>query len=351
LSKVSVSGAKVTVKGTVRLARDTAAVRRRTRVALTLTTASGKTEAFSAPIDARRRFAVTKASKLTGALKLRAVARIGGRASGPTATKAIRISGGATSGGTGGGATSPSPSSGSSDPQPGGTQGADAGTPLVGLLRLDPGRQEVSGKLSGTWFRMGQNSVASNPTGAKDPKDPAGEGSGLPNGNSTAYDNQYTLLRPGADGGLRTDRFQPAPDPAFAGTVNGQPTGNALANAVIQPQAFFNVDFSIATDAVARDTNTDGSLRTGTAPLPAIVAKDGKISGQTTAWTALWNGLYFNQGAPKPDGTTPAGTTPLYGTYDASTRHFVLKWTSLIVGGPFNGYVGVWHLEGTYEPA
>ena len=36
------------------------------------------------------------------------------------------------------------------------------------------------------------------------------------------------------------------------------------------------------------------------------------------------------------------------GTYDAKTGKFVLEWTSLIQGGPFNQFTGVWHLEGTF---
>jgi hypothetical protein len=166
----------------------------------------------------------------------------------------------------------------------------------------------------------------------------------LPNNDSTALDKNYTLLRPGTDGGLRSDVYQPAPSPAFAGTVGGQPTGDALANRIVAPQKFFAIDFSIVTGAV--------DAQTGQAdPLPQILVQDGKLTGQTTAWNAQWNGLSFNQGSPKPDGTSPGHTQPVSGTYDATTRRFVLQWKSLIVGGPFDGYTGSWHLEGTFVPA
>ena len=71
-------------------------------------------------------------------------------------------------------------------------------------------------------------------------------------------------------------------------------------------------------------------------------------SGQITAWDAQWKGLSFNQGAPKADGTFPGSTALPTGTYDAATGHYVLTWTSVIVGGPFGGFIGEWHLEGTF---
>ena len=85
--------------------------------------------------------------------------------------------------------------------------------------------------------------------------------------------------------------------------------------------------------------------------LPAITALHGALSGQLTAWNAQWNGQSFNQGTPKPDGTLPTPTTKLSGTYNATTRAFTLTWKSRIVGGPFNGFTGSWHLAGTFVPA
>jgi hypothetical protein len=38
------------------------------------------------------------------------------------------------------------------------------------------------------------------------------------------------------------------------------------------------------------------------------------------------------------------------GTYDRSIHAYSLEWTSHIDGGPFNGFTGMWHLEGTFEP-
>lgn len=331
VSKVSVREAKVTVTGSVRLAHDTAAIRRKTRVALTLVNAKGKKEAFSAGLDGKRRFSATKTTKLTGTLGLSAVVKIGGKRSGASVTrkravtvKAVANQAPGTAGPGGGGASNGAPTT----TTPSGPAAPVQGTPLVGLFRLDAGAQSASGALAGTYFQM-LGGPSESP---------------LPNGDSTALDKNYTLLRPGTDGGLRTDVYQPAPSPAFAGTVGGQPTGNALANRIVQPQTFFQIDFSIVTGAVdAQTLQAD--------PLPQISTQDGKLTGQTTAWVAQWNGLSFNQGSPKPDGTSPGHTEPVSGTYDAATGHFVLHWKSLIVGGPFDGYTGSWHLEGTFVPA
>lgn len=340
LTQASAKGAKVTVAGSVRLPKDTAAVRRRTRVALTLVDANGKKESFSAKLNAKRRFTASKTTKLTGALGLTAAVRIGGRRSGATVTRkrAVTIKAGAGQapggstpsggGGSGSGGSGGSGSGGGGGSAPSGPAAPAQGTPLVGLFRLDPGVQAPSGAISGTYFQM---------LGGADQQP-------VYNGSSTALDKNYTLLAPGTDGGLRTDGYQPAPSPAFAGTVGGQPTGNALANRIVAPQQFFQIDFSIVTAAADPQTGQAD-------PLPGILVKDGKLTGQTTAWAAQWNGLSFNQGSPKPDGTSPGHTEPVTGTYDAAGGRFVLKWKSLIVGGPFDGFTGSWHLEGTFVPA
>jgi hypothetical protein len=337
LSQVSAKGTKVTVAGRVRLPRDTAAIRRKTQVAVTLANAKGKKESFSAKLDAKRRFTATKTTKLTGALGLSVVVRIAGKRSGATVTRkravTVKVGEGATGGPApvgGAGTTGGTGGSGGAGAGSGSTPGSPAspvqGTPLNGLFRLDPGAQSASGAISGTYFQM------------------LGNGAPLPNNDSTALDKGYTLLRPGTDGGLRTDVYQPAPSPAFSGTIDGRPTGDALANRIVQPQSFFQVKFSTVTDAVDPQTGQAD-------PLPRILVQDGRLTGQTTAWVAQWNGLSFNQGSPKPDGTSPGSTTPVSGTYDAATGHFVLQWKSLIVGGPFDGFTGSWHLEGTFVPA
>jgi hypothetical protein len=117
-------------------------------------------------------------------------------------------------------------------------------------------------------------------------------------------------------GGLRTGVLQPAPTPAFG------PHGNSLAGRIIRPADFAGIDFGLATKGTA----------------PAISVSGGRLSGQVKGFTAEWNNLSFSQGGP------------VTGSYNALTHVYVLSWSSLISGGPFNGFTGSWHLTGTFVP-
>jgi hypothetical protein len=343
ISKLAASGTKVTIAGKVALPAaltSTAKRRKKVSVAFTLAGTTGKREAFTAKITAKRTFAVTHTTKLTGALGLTAQVKVGGKATGRKLAKAVQVAPRATT------PTGASPAKGTTGTSPTGTSPGGGSAPgtttnppppgankLNGLFRLVPGTQSISGTITGSNFVMKH------------------EDAPLLNGDSPFYDKTFTPLRPGSDGGLSTVKYQPAPTPAFA----GGDTGGSLASSITQPQKFFGYDFSITTDPVDRQTGQP-------TPLAEIYEKDGKLFGQTSAWDAQWNGLSFNQGSPKPDGTYQAnpGTTPSYsaggtvavfGTYDSATKHFTLKWQSLIVGGPFNTYTGQWNLDGTFEPA
>lgn len=201
---------------------------------------------------------------------------------------------------------------------------ASASGELVGTFGINAG---VDGDdVTGSYFRMVQSggSIADGPF--------------VPNADSSATDQTYTLLEPGTDGGLITGAFQPGPDPAF------DADGNALADGIIQPTPFFGVGFSIATN--------DTDAETGDPVVEVTVTdEDGTLTGQTSAVTAAYGGQEFNQGAPKPDGSLPGETTEVTGTYDAATGAYTLEWASQIVGGSFDGFTGVWHLEGTFTAA
>lgn len=229
--------------------------------------------------------------------------------------------------------------------------GSAKGTELVGLLRLTPGAAK-GGTVTGTWFRMIQ--VGGTPE----------KGPFMTNADSPADKGQATLLRPGKSGGLRVGGYQTAPKPAF------DKAGNSLADAITTPVKFFGVKFSMATNAVDPQTKTE------VAP-PTVFEKDGRLTADLSAWGVTWNNQVFNQGAPKPVSSTgakapgqekaekvwdwvagkyleaaPAATTTgngATGTYDEKTHAFTLEWTSLIEGGPFNRFLGRWHLEGTFE--
>ena len=73
--------------------------------------------------------------------------------------------------------------------------------------------------------------------------------------------------------------------------------------------------------------------------------RGGKLTVNVPGCTAEWNKQYFNQGAPKPNGSGSAAT----GTYNSKTKRFAFEWRSKVVGGPFNGFTGFWHLEGTFK--
>jgi hypothetical protein len=201
--------------------------------------------------------------------------------------------------------------------------GASNGTrALIGTFKLTPGA--CTGEtVTGSYFRMifPGGSVAS--------------GKFFDNPDSLCDDKSYTLAVPGTLGGLVTGKYQPNPTPAFGAQ------GGALANSIVQPQSFTALDFSIATNKV--DPQTGKSV-----PPPSLSVSGGKISGQLESWSASWNKLYFNQGSPKPGGAKPGLTAAVTGTYNAKTHAFLLSWTSQVVGGPFNGFTGQWHLTGTF---
>lgn len=230
-------------------------------------------------------------------------------------------------------------------------QGSGArGTELVGLLKLAPGKV-VGGQVTGTWFRMVQvgGSVKDGPY--------------MKNADSRADGGEATLLSPGTSGGLRLEGYQSQPSPAFA------PNGDSRANAIVKPAKFFAVDFSIATNPV------DPQTKRKVAP-PTVYLKNGRLTADLSSWGVTWNNQVFNQGAPKPVSnaaakapgqekaekvwdwvagkyleSAPAPTLTgksATGTYDATSGRFTLEWTSLIEGGPFNRFIGRWHLEGTF---
>jgi len=184
---------------------------------------------------------------------------------------------------------------------------------LVGTFSIDDAVCD-SAEVSGSYFRMLQ------------PGGSVTDGPFIPNADSACVDTTYTGLTAGTDDGLVTGAYQPAPDPAF------DEAGNGLADAIFAPVPFFAVAFAGATDPAET--------------MPTLSATDGVLTGDLSAFTAYYGASSFNQGAPKPDG---AGEAPT-GTIDPETGAYVLDWTSQIVGGSFNDFVGVWHLEGTFTP-
>jgi hypothetical protein len=189
---------------------------------------------------------------------------------------------------------------------------------LMGVFELTAGTCDGDAA-SGSYFRMVEagGTVEAGPF--------------IPNADSTCADTTYSPLTPGAAGGLVSGDYQPAPDPAF------DEANNALADDIAEPVTFFGLAFGAATD------ETD--VQSGDAvPAPQITATAGELSGDVSAMAAYYGGEVFNQGAPKPGGSEPGPT----GTIDPDTGEYVLEWSSLIAGGAFDGFTGVWHFEGTF---
>lgn len=198
---------------------------------------------------------------------------------------------------------------------PGGASSASSKA-LNGTFKLKAGSYS-DGKARGTYFRMIY------PGGKKY----------FPNPDSKASDKTYILGRPGRDGGLVTGRHQPSPKPAFDGK------GNARANGILRPGSFTGIRFSAVT--LKRDPQSEQSVAA-----PSARVDGRRLTVRLPGYTVQWNEQTFNQGAPKPDGSGAAAT----GTYNAKTKRFVFEWRSRVVGGPFNGFTGLWHFEGTFSP-
>jgi hypothetical protein len=199
--------------------------------------------------------------------------------------------------------------------------------PLVGTFALTAGTCNAkTQQVAGSYFRL---------------VFPGGSGNRGPffmNADSLCSDKTYTILAPGYLGGLVTGSYQPNPTPVF------DRKGNARANSVVRPVSFTGINLSLSTNQI--DPQTGHKV-----PPPSIGVGDrGALSGQLEAFSAAWNQIFINQGSPKPGRTRPGTTTAVRGTYNPKTRAFVMTWTSQVVKGRFNQFIGYWHLAGTFVP-
>ncbi len=200
---------------------------------------------------------------------------------------------------------------------------APAEGPLVGTFVVEAADCANGAPATGSYFRMVQGGGT------------LAEGPFVANADSTCADQTYSALLPGSTG-LVTGEFQPQPaEPFDAG-------GNGLADAIVAPTKFFGVNFAVSTN------EADPASGTAVAAPSIVLNPDGTLTGDLRAVSVAWNGQQFNQGSPKPDDSRPGLTTDLTGTYDAASGRFVIEWVSQIVGGPFDGFSGIWHLEGTF---
>jgi len=196
---------------------------------------------------------------------------------------------------------------------------------LVGTFGVTAASCASGAPTGGSYFRM----VQSGGTTAAGPY--------VPNADSTCGDKTYSALQPGTAGGLTTGKYQPDPSPAF------DSAGNGLAGAIVTPTKFFGVNFAVS-------TNKTDPVSNAATKVPTITVTKGKLAGDLDAFNVAYGKQQFNQGSPKPDGSKPGATAGPTGTYNSGPRTYTLDWSSAIVGGPFDGFTGVWHLEGTFTP-
>jgi hypothetical protein len=201
---------------------------------------------------------------------------------------------------------------------------AASGKQLIGTFRIAAGSCG-HGAASGSYLQMIL---------------PSGNASGpyMSNSDSTCSNQEYTLLSAGTDGGLITGEYQAAPKPPF------DAHGNALAKRITATAQYEGTAFATSTEAV--DPQTQRKV-----PVPVIYDQGGRLSGDLRSFGVTWNKQYFNQGAPKPNGTYPGSSKPVSGTYNPATGSFTLTWISQVVGGPFDKFSCAWHLSGQFVPA
>jgi hypothetical protein len=143
---------------------------------------------------------------------------------------------------------------------------------------------------------------------------------GLPSGGffsnpySRSADKTYTPIISGPGGGIRTGVAQTAPSPAF------DRHGNSRANSIITPTNFTGILFGVVTSVP-----------------PTITLSGSTIEARLRHLYAQWNRQTFLQGAI------------VFGTYNSRTGHYSMSWQVKVHGGPFDGYTGHWHLQGTFS--
>jgi hypothetical protein len=133
---------------------------------------------------------------------------------------------------------------------------------------------------------------------------------------SALSNKTYTAVASSASGGISTASAQPAPNPAF------DSHGNSLASSIIRPTSFTGIKFGVTTTVV-----------------PSFYVSGSKLTAYIRHLYAQWNKQTFLQGAIA------------FGTYNSRTHAYSLTWQAVVHGGPFDGYTGHWHLQGTFTPS
>ena len=78
-----------------------------------------------------------------------------------------------------------------------------------------------------------------------------------------------------------------------------------LVRALVAPAAVAAAFALAGCDGDSLSTNAKDPQTGKSVPAPIVEVDNGKLSGQVQAWSAQWNHQSFNQGSPKPGGTSP----------------------------------------------
>lgn len=203
---------------------------------------------------------------------------------------------------------------------------------VIGTVIIDKGACTDTGEVSGSWFRMIE------PGGSVE------KGPFITNYDSLCSDETYSLLVPGSLG-LRLNEFQKHPTPAFDEATNG------LANEIFQPLPFYTVNMAFSTESPDPLSGEKLSPPRFFVGLNGSSEKDApqRLTANLQSIYVAWNGEYFEQGSPHPEGFKGATKSPV-GTINVETGRFTLDWVSQVDAGAFDGFIGEWHLEGFVQP-
>lgn len=194
--------------------------------------------------------------------------------------------------------------------------GVAAGPASAADININPGANGTTP--TGSWLKLHSDG---NPAAA------------LANPSSRNTSNtDFTLLAPGTDGGIDTSGFQGYGD-------------------IVDPELFFGVPFDVNTQS--SDLSFAGG-KAAAAPFSApsfTWSATALTGGDIGAWSIRYGSAgtgysYYNQGA---DYSGTIATDVLTGT--RSGNNVTLEWSSDILanysGDFFDGFTGLWHIEGT----
>ena len=173
-------------------------------------------------------------------------------------------------------------------------------------------------------------------------------GSNNPNGNAA-------MLSPGTADGIQLDSFQNFVTDPNEPHPDGHPdapfgAGSGYSALVSEGSAFSSFSFfGTSTYIGLNPISYQSGIAKNTPTLDLVsgscVSNVCDITADFSAWEVYWNGSVFEQG-PRPDNTLPFELAA--GTVDIVTGDYALDWSSQILGGPFNGVTGFWHIEGQF---